>query len=108
LFDPLSTGIKLFRSHSEKVSTHERIDVPPGESEPSMIVMLIVGWTVVLPAIVVVGLLLASSILGRRARRRGVIDLDAFAREINRLSTPRQGRRTSLRRRKRRSVRAAY
>ncbi len=36
-----------------------------------MLVMILVGWVVVLPLLVVVGLSLASRILGSRARARG-------------------------------------
>jgi hypothetical protein len=53
-----------------------------------MVLILIVGWAIVLPAVVVGGLLLASSILGGRARRTGAIDATGFAREIARLSDP--------------------
>jgi hypothetical protein len=109
LFDPLSRRIKLSLPHSERTGSYEGINVQPGESEPLMVLMLIVGWAVVLPAVVIGGLLLASSILGRRARRAGIIDVTGFAREIVQLSaaTP-GGRPASSGRAKRRPVGAAY
>ena len=47
-----------------------------------MLLMMIIGWTVVLPTLVIGGLLLASTILGRRTRRHGAVDVTALAREI--------------------------
>ena len=51
-----------------------------------LLVILIVVWAVVLPAVVVGGLLLASAILGRRTRRTGAVDVTGFADEVARLS----------------------
>lgn len=50
-----------------------------------MLLMLLVGWVVVVPALVVGGLLIASSVLGRRARRAGAVEATGLARELGRL-----------------------
>ena len=46
-----------------------------------MLLMFIIGWVVVLPALVVAGLLIASSVLGRRARRSGALEATGLARQ---------------------------
>ena len=46
-----------------------------------MLLMLVVAWVVVLPAVVVAGLFVASSVLGRRARRSGALEATGLARE---------------------------
>ena len=48
------------------------------------LIMALVGWIVVVPALVVTGLLAAAKILGARApaRRSGLVDIDSLAHEL--------------------------
>jgi hypothetical protein len=50
-----------------------------------MLLMILIGWVVVVPAAVVGGLLVASSLLGRRARVGGAVEATGLARELARL-----------------------
>jgi hypothetical protein len=50
-----------------------------------MIVMIVIGWAVALPLVVVLGLLCASKVLGRRTRAAGpsgATDMTAFAHQF--------------------------
>jgi hypothetical protein len=51
-----------------------------------MLLMLIIGWVVVLPALVVGGLMFASRVLGRRAARAGGPAATGLERELAALS----------------------
>jgi hypothetical protein len=51
-----------------------------------MIVLIVIGWTVVLPLCVVLGLFCASRMLGRRARAAkatGGTDMQPFSRQFS-------------------------
>ena len=47
-----------------------------------MIMLIVIGWAFVLPPCVVLGLLCASKVLGRRSRVTEVTDMSAFARQF--------------------------
>jgi len=54
-----------------------------------MLLILLVGWTIALPIVVVAGLYVASRVLGARARRFGAIDVTGFASELTYPHNPR-------------------